>query len=126
MEDYLENDGFRQKPTWHERGQPPLDEVAVAWLMQRMNASAEEASKDWATHEAAIEEQTKLDLAAKKARDKAIMDAKHKANREAAMQRINKKRQAKAKEASSGSNCFISQYLPFPPSILSQCLTLNP
>ncbi|KAF2962669.1 hypothetical protein GQX73_g10905 [Xylaria multiplex] len=91
IEEFQDNDGYRRKAPWQIRGLPPVDKWMLLHLEQRMNEAAEEAGKDWPSREAGIEEQTRLDLIAKKERDKALLMAKHKA-RLAAYERCRKKK----------------------------------
>ncbi|KAI0804302.1 hypothetical protein GGR55DRAFT_659467 [Xylaria sp. FL0064] len=101
IDDYEGNDGYRQKALWHARGSPPLDEEALAQLEQRMNQAGEEAKRDWPSRRAGIEEQTALDLAAKKQRDKERMEAIHEAQRAAAAARPPRKKEKPV-------SCFIT------------------
>ncbi|KAI0967195.1 hypothetical protein F4678DRAFT_465737 [Xylaria arbuscula] len=84
---YVDFEGYPQKTRWADRGAPPFDDDAddtLVMIEQRMEFAEEEARRDWPSRKAGIEEQTKLDLAAKKARDKKIVEAKHAAKRAAA------------------------------------------
>ncbi|KAI1349451.1 hypothetical protein F5Y01DRAFT_316725 [Xylaria sp. FL0043] len=102
IDDYEGNDGYRQKALWHARGLPPLDEEALAQVEQRMNQAGEEAKRDWPSRRAGIEEQTALDLTAKKQRDKEKMEAIHEAQRAAAAARPPRKKKEKP------ASCFIT------------------
>ncbi|KAI1419423.1 hypothetical protein F5Y12DRAFT_793831 [Xylaria sp. FL1777] len=91
VEEIEGNGGYRQKVRWHTRGSPPLDEEALAQLEKRMDEVAEEVKKDWPSRRAGIEEQTALDLAAKKRRDQETVAAQ----RAAASQRLQRRRKEK-------------------------------
>ncbi|TGJ78364.1 hypothetical protein E0Z10_g10393 [Xylaria hypoxylon] len=105
VEEFEDNDGYRQKVLWYTRGSPSLNEEALLQLEQRMNEAAEEASKDWPSRKAGIEEQTRLDFAAKKARDKEKLVAKHNAQL-AAYERCQGK---KKKKKNTGPSVFIQR-----------------
>ncbi|KAI0429440.1 hypothetical protein F5Y09DRAFT_356925 [Xylaria sp. FL1042] len=102
IDDYEGNDGYRQKALWRARGSPPLDGEALAQLEQRMNQAAEEAKRDWPSRQEGIKEQTALDLAAKKERDKKKMEAIYEAQRAAEAARPPRKKKEKA------VSCFIT------------------
>ncbi|KAH8160179.1 hypothetical protein CIB48_g8056 [Xylaria polymorpha] len=79
VEEFEDNDGYRQKVRWDLRGSLDLDESEVVQLELLMNDAAEGASKEWQAHHTSIEEQAAIDLAAKKEADKKKAEAKQKA-----------------------------------------------
>ncbi|KAI0532701.1 hypothetical protein GGR58DRAFT_152741 [Xylaria digitata] len=94
IEEFQDNDGYRRKVPWQTRGLPPVDKGMLLHLEQRMNEATEEARKDWPSRKAGIEEQTRLDLIAKKERDKKLLAARHK-ERLAAYERCREKKKKK-------------------------------
>ncbi|KAI0188621.1 hypothetical protein EV127DRAFT_482432 [Xylaria flabelliformis] len=92
VEEFEDNDGYRQKVRWDLRGSPALDESAVVQLELLMNETAEEYREEWSVHQAGIEEQEAIDLAAKKERAKEEFEAKRKARVAAFLKRQQEKR----------------------------------
>ncbi|KAI1299574.1 hypothetical protein F5Y03DRAFT_365787 [Xylaria venustula] len=116
MKEVYENfDGYPRKTRWADRGNPPFDDDEddkVVMIEQRMECAEEESRKDWESRQAGIDEQTRLDLAAKKARDKKMMEAKHAAQRAAVAQNPPKKKKEKVASCFF-SKCFSSFSPPF-------------
>ncbi|KAI0442905.1 hypothetical protein F4803DRAFT_517244 [Xylaria telfairii] len=79
VEDFEDNDGYRQKVRWDLRGSLDLDESEVVQLELLMNNAAEGASNEWQAHQTSIEEQAAIDLAAKKEADKKRKEARQQA-----------------------------------------------
>ncbi|KAI1173248.1 hypothetical protein F4777DRAFT_581144 [Nemania sp. FL0916] len=102
VEEFEDNDGFRQKALWVDRGRPQLDEYAVIQLERLMNEAAQEAKNDHASREAGIKEQTAIDLAAKKVRDREKIKAM-----QAAQVRAHEKRQQEMKGKKKAPSVFI-------------------
>ncbi|TRX93581.1 hypothetical protein FHL15_005553 [Xylaria flabelliformis] len=92
VEEFEDNDGYRQKVRWDLRGSPALDDCAVVQLELLMNETAEEARGEWSVRQASIEEQEAIDLAAKKERVKEEFEAKRKARVAAFLKRQQEKR----------------------------------
>ncbi|KAI1128967.1 hypothetical protein F5Y10DRAFT_264582 [Nemania abortiva] len=65
-----EDGGYRHKGSWALREHPPLDQDAVLQSELLMDEAADEASKDWPSRKAGIEEQTAQDTAAMEKRNK--------------------------------------------------------
>ncbi|KAI3319516.1 hypothetical protein HD806DRAFT_262087 [Xylariaceae sp. AK1471] len=93
VEEFLDNDGFRQKVRWDLRDFPTLDVDALRHTEQLMLDAAEEASKDWLSRQAGIEEQSAIDEAARKKRVDAAFAAKKKRDYEAYKKRLAKKKE---------------------------------
>jgi hypothetical protein len=77
-EGYEDNDGYQHGVRWDLRGYPDLDGDALRRTEQRMLEAAEEASKDWPSRQAGIDEQWAMDVAVRKAREKREFEAKKK------------------------------------------------
>ncbi|KAI1738668.1 hypothetical protein F4680DRAFT_467038 [Xylaria scruposa] len=93
VEEFEDNDGYRQKVRWVLRDLPAPDDCAVIQLELLMNEAAEEYRRDWLIHQAGIEQQEAIDLAAKKERDKEKVEAKRKARVAAFLKRQQEKRE---------------------------------
>ncbi|KAI1749504.1 hypothetical protein F4782DRAFT_533462 [Xylaria castorea] len=93
VEEFEDNDGYRQKVRWDLRDSPALDDSAVVQLELLMNDAAEEAREAWSVRQAGLEEQAAIDLAAKKERDKQKFEARRKARVAAFLKRQQEKKE---------------------------------
>jgi hypothetical protein len=93
VEEFEDNDGFRQKVRWDLRGFPTLDVDMLRHTEQLMLNAAEDASRDWPSRQAGIEEQSVKDEEARKARVNAAFEAKKKRDLEAYKKRMARKKE---------------------------------
>ncbi|KAI1163790.1 hypothetical protein F5B18DRAFT_671820 [Nemania serpens] len=95
-EEYEDNDGYRQKVSWEQRGSPPLDEDARHRLEKTMDDAAKMARETWAKHQEGIDEETAIVESKKSEEAKQKLEAKKAAQAKAFLKRMEAKKRAEA------------------------------